>query len=57
MNSIPQKSNLDKYSRWRKQAKLVSLSSEATLRLEWIIQYYQGESISSSYKASVPYTG
>ena len=50
MNIIPNNSVKDKYTRWRKQAKLVSLSPEGTIRLEWIIQYYQGSSISSIAK-------
>ena len=50
MNIIPNNSVKDKYTRWRKQAKLVSLSPEGTMRLEWIIQYYQGSSISSIAK-------
>lgn len=45
MNSIPNNSVKDKYTRWRKQAKLVSLSPEGTMRLEWMIQYSQGNRI------------
>jgi len=45
MFRIKQKELKDKYSRWRKQAKLVSLSPEGTMRLEWMIQYSQGKRV------------
>jgi transposase InsO family protein len=33
---------LDEYERWRQVAKILKLSKEARLRLEWIISYYDG---------------
>lgn len=33
---------LDEYERWRRVAKILKLSREAKLRLEWIIYYYEG---------------
>lgn len=33
---------LDEYERWRRVAKILKLSREARLRLEWIICYYEG---------------
>ena len=33
---------LEEYERWRRVAKELKLSREARLRLEWIIDYYQG---------------
>jgi len=50
MNIIPNNSVKDKYTRWRKQAKLVSLSPEGVMRLEWMIQYYQGERVTDICK-------
>ena len=32
----------NEYDRWRKVAKILKLSKEATLRLEWIICYFEG---------------
>jgi len=31
-----------KYARWRKVAKILKVSKEARLRLEWIIRYHEG---------------
>ena len=45
MFRIQQRQLKDKYSRWRKQAKLVSLSPEGTQRLEWMILLDKGESV------------
>lgn len=33
---------LNKYDRWRQVAKILKISKEAKLRLEWIIYYHQG---------------
>ncbi len=39
---------LDKYDRWRQQAKLLYLSKKACLKLEWFIYYYtKGQSSAS----------
>jgi len=46
MFRIKQKKIQCKYERWRKQAKLVSLSPEGTMRLEWMIHHSQGERVS-----------
>ena len=35
---------LSKYERWRKVAKILKISKEAKLRLEWIIYYHEGSS-------------
>ena len=32
----------NKYDRWRQVVKILKLSKEASLRLEWIIYYYEG---------------
>ncbi len=45
MFKIQKKELLDKYSRWRKQAEVRKLSTEARLRLEWMIQLDQGKSV------------
>ena len=50
MFRIKQRQIKDKYSRWRKQAKLVSLSLEGIMRLEWMIQYSQGERVTDICK-------
>lgn len=34
---------LDEHERWRRVAKILKLSREAKLRLEWIIDYHQGK--------------
>jgi hypothetical protein len=47
MFKIQKKELLDKYSRWRKLADLRKLSTEARLRLEWMIQHDQGKSVQS----------
>jgi len=31
----------DKYERWRRVAKLANVSSEARVRLEWMVFYYK----------------
>ena len=50
MKMIQHKLKLDKYTRWRKQAEIFRLSTEARIRLEWIIQLEQGESINTICK-------
>lgn len=45
MKRIQHKLKLDKYSRWRKQAELVCLSTEGKERLEWMIQIDKGMTI------------
>lgn len=45
MKRIQHKLKLDKYSRWRKQAELVCLSTEGKNRLEWMIQIDKGIAI------------
>ncbi|MDR3559227.1 MAG: helix-turn-helix domain-containing protein [Candidatus Pacebacteria bacterium] len=39
---------LDEYDRWRQVAKILKLSKEACLRLEWIIYYCEGHAATST---------
>ena len=39
---------MNKYERWRKVAKILKVSKTARTRLEWIIYYYQGNSVAKT---------
>jgi len=41
---VPKIKLLDKHERWRRVAKILKITKQAQLRLEWIIHYYEGYS-------------
>ncbi|MDF1498634.1 MAG: hypothetical protein P1P85_04780, partial [Patescibacteria group bacterium] len=42
---------LNKYERWRKVSKILKISKEGKLRLEWIIFYYDKSELNASLTA------